>query len=109
VLRSRIGVLFFAIFLAYFLTCVIVFVPGALAMTRVYTISSQFLQIVERSLAQLPNHAGSRELLMRRTLKSLPPLKSRITGLYYMESKAKLTLFDNVVHGIAFMMTTFQR
>jgi len=104
VLRSRIHPFLQVAFLIYVITLVLIMLPGAQAMSQVYVNSMRFHQKLESSLEKI---SGSNEL--KKNVKSLQLLKSRIGGLYHMEGKAKLTLVDNIARGIAFMMVTFKK
>jgi hypothetical protein len=48
------------------------------------------------------------KMTMRKTLRALPKIKSKVGAFYYVEKEAKLTLLDNITRGIAFMMISFK-
>ena len=104
-LRSAVAPILLGAFFLYMSTILLVIFPGALMMSQVYIISSSFNLKVERCLISIHNCAQEKHQL-KRTLKSLPVMKSKVGNLYHMESKAKLTLLDNIARGIAFMLIT---
>jgi len=105
-LRAHINYFIFALFLIYLYVLTIVIVCGAVLMSRVYSISKTFHKNIATVICKVPY--SKEQVLLLKTLKSLPVVKSRIGQFYHMEGEAKLTLLDNVVRGIAFMLISFK-
>jgi len=105
-LRAFINFFVFVLFLVYLCLLTIVIVCGAVLMSRVYSISKTFHKNIATELCKVSN--SKEKILLLKTLKSLPVVKSRIGQFYHIEGEAKLTLLDNVTRGIAFMLISFK-
>jgi len=103
-LRSVMSPVVFAFFLVYMLDVLIAIFPSAVIMSKIFHLSSQFRIQQTNNLNLLPP-ISRRDL--QRQLKSFPTLKCQVGPFYHMEGKAKLTLADNMTHGITFMLLTF--
>jgi len=106
ILRKDIHFLILALFLAYLGVTLTTVTFGALLMSQVYNISKKFHGNLASTLSLVSDL--NEKILIRKTLVSLPVMKSKIGTFYYMEGKAKLTLLDNIARGIAFMLTSFK-
>jgi len=104
-LRSFMHPVVFGFFLNYMIDIILVTIPSAVAMSKIFHLSSQFHMQQAQRLHLLPRI--SRKDLQRQ-LKSLPTLKSQVGPFYHMEGRAKLALADNMTHGIAFMLLSFE-
>jgi len=109
ILRSAIGPVFFSIFLVYLCIVLFLIIPGALFMSQVYSMSKTLERNISDAIMKIPNfyYLQGRPYFTK-NLKAQPVLKSKIGEFYYMESKAKLTLLDDVTRGIAFMLISFK-
>jgi len=94
----------FGFFLIYMLDVFLFTLPGALIMSKIFNLSSQFQIQQAKRLGLLPPIS---RIDLRRQLKSFPTLKCQVGTFYHMEGRAKLTLVDNMTHGIAFMLLSF--
>jgi len=103
-LRSVMHPVVFGFFLVYMLDALLGMISGAVIMSKICQLSSQFRIQQTRQLNLLPP-LKRLDLLMQ--LKSLPTLKCQVGPFYHMEGKAKLTLADNMTHGVAFMLISF--
>jgi hypothetical protein len=107
VLRSVIHPIFFSIFLLYMCVLGVIIIAGASLTSQVYNNSRNFHLDAQRALANASSDNFDR-VVMRKTLKSLPVMKSNVGSFYYMEGRAKLTFLDNLARGIQFMLVTFK-
>jgi len=98
------GPVVFGFFLVYMLDALIVIFPGAISMSKIFDLSSQF-QIQQAGRLNILPLISLADL--QRQLKSCPTLKCQVGSFYYMEGKAKLTFADNTANGIAFMLLSF--
>jgi len=103
-LRHIISHISFVIFLFYTLIILILIVPSAVIMSEIYHNSNKFPMSAKKDFIDCTHSNLS---LTRRRLNSLPILKSKVGIFYHMEGRAKLTLFDDIARGIAFMMVSF--
>jgi len=103
-LRSVMSPVVFGFFLVYMLDVLIVIFPGAVIMSKIFDLSSQFQIQQAGRLNRLPPITRAD---LQRQLKSCPTLKCQVGLFYHMEGRAKLTLADNMVNGIAFMLLSF--
>jgi len=91
-----------------YLGCVIVLLaPSALALSAIFNVSTNFRRTNFRRFVLSAQGRLERDLRIK-SLMSLPVTKSKVGSVYHMESKAKLTLFDNVARGIAFVLMSFK-
>jgi len=98
------GPIVFGFFLVYILDVLIIILPGAVIMSKIFYSSSQFCIQQAKNLNRLPSIS---RMDIQRQLKSFPTLKCQVGPFYHMEGKAKLALADNITHGIAFMLLSF--
>jgi len=105
-LRAHINYFIVALFLMYLYILTIAIVCGAVLMSQVYSISKTFHKNIATVICKVSY--SQEKILLRKTLKSLPVVKSRIGQFYHMEGEAKLTLLDNLARGIAFMLISFK-
>jgi len=103
-LRSAMGPVVFGFFLVYMLDVLIATFPSSVIMSKIFHLSSQFQIQQAKHLNLLPIVW---RIDLHRQLKSFPTLKCQVGPFYHMEGKAKLTLADNMMHGIAFMLLSF--
>jgi len=94
-LRAHINFFILTLFLMYLNILTIVIVCGAVLMSQVYSISKTFHKNIATVVICKVSYSQEK-ILLRKTLKSLPVVKSRIGQFYNMEGEAKLTLLDNV-------------
>jgi len=85
---------------------VLIIPPAALAMSKVFTLSAHFHDKMESSLIFENGYKEGRRK-WRRRLRSMAPLRSKIGPFYHMESKAKLTMVDNLANATAFLLINF--
>jgi len=101
--RGELSPLHLIFFLVVVIALVAFFIPGLLVMSAVHQLSQKYRKNFEKegdSVLQEPH--------IRKTSQSSPLLKSNVGGFYHMEQNAKLTLWDTIAQGIAFMLTTFR-
>jgi len=103
-LRSVMSPVVFSFFLVYMLNVFVATFPGAVIMSKIFYLSSQFQIQQAGRFTRLPQISG---LGVQRQLRSFPTLQSQVGPFYHMEGKAKLALADNMTHGIAFMLFSF--
>jgi len=94
----------FGFFLGYIFQVFLMTFPGATIMSKIFCLSSQFRIQQAKYLTLLPPVS---RIHLQRQLASLPALKCQVGEFYHMEGKAKLTLADNMTHGVAFMLLSF--
>jgi len=99
--RSSFDTLMYCTVLGYLVFLTMLVPTGAVAMTLVFVLSLNFHQSMR---VRLQFQRGEERATRRKTLTSLPSLKCKVGPFYYMESKAKLTLADNLVNGVAFTL-----
>ena len=85
-----------------YLVTIAVIRAGASVLSQVFSISCSFHPNMHKHLDRVTD---KKKIYLSRVLRSLLVLKCRIGCFYYMEDKAKLTLADNVVSRIAFVLT----
>lgn len=107
IFRDAIGPLLTVIFVIYIIALFSIIIPASLLMTKIYYKSKTFHEEMNILLRNFSNPKSSEVIYLRKALKSLPIMKSQIGSFYYMENEAKLTLMDNLVNGIVFMLLTF--
>jgi hypothetical protein len=76
----------------------VLILTGAMIMSQVFNISIKFHINMKITLEQM--ETSERDLLKMK-LRSMAVLKCQIGSFYYMESKAKLMLADNIASGVA--------
>jgi len=103
-LRAVMHPVVFGFLLVYMFDVFVVIFPGAVIMSKIFYLSSQFQIQQAGRLDGLPQIS---RLDVQRQLKSFPTLKCQVGPFYHMEGKAKLSLADNMTQGIAFMLLSF--
>jgi len=98
------GPVVFGFFLAYFFEVLLATFLSAVITSKVFHLSSQFQIQQAQQLSNLPRMS---RFDLGKQLKSFPTLKCQVGPFYHMDGKAKLTLADNLTHGIMFMLLTF--
>jgi len=76
-------------------------IPMTVMMSKLYDISSQFKANMTPTVAGISDFKSKQDLSGE--LKSCSPIRRQVGNLYCMEAKAKLTLLDQVVHGVIFL------
>ena len=77
-------------------------VPMALVMSSLYAMSCCFYQNLHRKIRFAEEKKTEKTL--KDQLKSCALIRCQIGSLYHMEARAKLTMIDNIVSGIVFML-----
>jgi len=80
--------------------------PAAMAMSKVFTLSAHFHDKMQSSLI-LENEYREGRRKWQRSLSSMAPLRSKIGPFYHMESRAKLTMVDNLANATAFLLINY--
>ena len=83
-------------------TSSVLIAPIASVTSSLYTISQTFSQNLKPKLRFTGSEQTERVLKQR--LRSCPIIRCQVGTLYFMESSAKLTLIQNVVNGIVFLL-----
>lgn len=104
-LRAYMSTPMLLVFILDAFTASTLILPGALTMSLVYSTSREFYKNVSRNLESAK--CARTKLFYRKKLISMPELKCNVGNLYYMESKAKLTLADTMINGVCFMLLSF--
>jgi len=73
-------------------------------MSSVYRTSKQFIRNLSECIWQLDSNDKLDKQMLQRQLNSCNLIRSQVGGLYYMESKAKLTLVHKVVNGLKYLL-----
>lgn len=105
-LRNEFSTPVYVIFVLYFVTELIMLIPGTALMSLVYDITIPFQRNIWNNFTENEQSDKEREAI-RRILRSLPFLKCGIGSFYHMEGRAKLTLGDNLANGIAYCLVSF--
>jgi len=103
-LGTSMGSALFGFFHLYFIAILVIIVPGAMLMSEIYKLSSEFHRNVQQAVIK---RLGKENLVIFQQLRAVPELKCKIGEFYYMEGKAKLTLADNLTRGVSFMLLSF--
>ena len=101
-LRHSITPIVYIFLCVYLVPSSVVIMPTAVFMSQIYNISQKFHENVRSQLemSKMGQDETKSNILLDKTLKSLPVLKSTIETFYHMEGRAKLTLADSIAHRI---------
>jgi len=86
---------------------ILMIMPAAIIMSKLYDISVQFKQNFKTALVDVCL-SGDNYLIMCKDLKTIQILKSRVGNFYYMQQRAKLTLVDVLANGVATMLISYR-
>ena len=81
---------------------VLVMPPTAFVMSSFFDFSAKFSSNLEPKIQRLPVKR-MREILERQ-VKSCLLIRSQVGNMYHMEAKAKMTMIQNVVNGVVFLL-----
>ena len=88
------------------LSSMLILVPISVIMSYLYDISKEF----SRNLSSKVNVTNKRiKKMLKLQLKSCYAIRCNVGSLYYMESKAKLTMLHQMVNGVVFLMTNAKK
>jgi len=85
-----------------FASTVILSVPTSMVMSSLYELSEGFGKMLTPCIHQCTG-TKAREYFEFQ-LSSCPNIRCKVGNMYYMEAEAKLTMFNNVVNGLVFLL-----
>jgi len=86
-------------------TCFLLLIPLTIVMSSVYGTSRRFLKVSNQCVWQLySNEDRMNKVMLKRQLNSCNLIRCQVGGMYYMESKAKLTVVHKLVNGFKYML-----
>jgi len=80
-------------------TSFLILVPVTMILSRIFDLSTKF----RRNLKCVIHHVPQNKLFLRQ-LRACPLIRCHVGGLYYMESRAKLTTIQKLVNGVRFLL-----
>ena len=80
----------------------ILIAPIAMVMSSLFDISEKFSRNLSPRIHLVP--VKKNREIFERQVTSCPLIRCQVGSMYHMEAKAKLTIIDNVVNGVAFLM-----
>ena len=83
-------------------TCSMLLIPMAIIMSKLYDTSKDFSRNMSPRICSVTEINSKRILTSK--LKSCALIRSQIGNLYHMESEAKLTMLNNAVNGVVFLL-----
>ena len=86
----------------FVITCSLFIVPISTVMSSLYDISKDMTWNLSPHISKIMDKKTKQ--ILDGQLKSCCVIRCRVGNLYYMEAKAKLTTFHNIVNGIVFLM-----
>jgi len=81
---------------------VILLIPVAIVMSRLFELSTEFSRIISPNIRKIPDRQSRK--IAEMNLKACQVVRCQIGNMYHMEAQAKMTMFDNVVNGLVFLM-----
>ena len=84
------------------IACLFFLVPMLIIMSSLYDISKNLSRSLSPQISNMRDKKSKK--VLEAQLKSCIVIRCRVGNLYYMEAKAKLTAFHNIVNGIVFLL-----
>jgi len=84
-------------------TTLLLLLPTTMVMSALYKTSKTFIRNLKPRIRSLNESINQKEIL-KGQLKSCGLIRCEIGGLYFMESKAKLTLIHKIVNGLKYLL-----
>ena len=88
----------------YVISSSVMLVPITLVMSSLYAISCNFQQNLFPRIHSADEKKTAHTNILKSQLKSCTLIRCQVGSLYHMEAKAKLTMIDNIVSGIVFLL-----
>jgi len=101
-LVSAMNILAFAMVLISFISCAVLLLPMAIMMSSLYDTSTQYRPNIAPMIENISDRNTRKQV--RCQLKGCSLIRCQVGNMYHMEAKAKLTLLQNIVTGIACLL-----
>jgi hypothetical protein len=83
-------------------TTLLLIVPTTIVMSSLYKTSKAFTFNVKPCIHNLKD--TTQKEILKRTIRSCATIRCEVGGLYYMETKAKLTVIHKLVNGLKYLL-----
>jgi len=81
----------------------VLLIPTTIVMSSLYKTSKNFIRSLKPCIIKLDDTIHLKEVFKRQLI-SCALIRCEVGGLYYMESKAKLTVVHKLVNGLKYLL-----